>query len=216
MKWISPAGWLLVADLATDQTGETVTKSDREIMEILESYDLTRCAHSAAALIPGVNGRWATAQHQVTLVLSVCGFRGSNPGGAPCGRRNVSRAGDLAIRRPPRSTCMIDLNAFRNRVAERERVHPRTVIAGHGSDNAQVADSEPRMRWSFLQRVVLEERDDQLVAVVTRIHEERNGHAIDIGVGYGAAHIPAVAQTLVGRFGYRPERGGDRLLAIDL
>jgi hypothetical protein len=37
-----------VADLATDRTGETVTKSDREIMEILESYDLTRCAHSAA------------------------------------------------------------------------------------------------------------------------------------------------------------------------
>jgi hypothetical protein len=39
-----------VADLATDRTGETVTKSDREIMEILESYDLTRCAHSAAQL----------------------------------------------------------------------------------------------------------------------------------------------------------------------
>jgi hypothetical protein len=50
MKWISPAGWLLVADLATDRTGETVTKSDREIMEILESYDLTGCAHSAAQL----------------------------------------------------------------------------------------------------------------------------------------------------------------------
>ena len=30
--------------------GETVTKSGREIMEILEAYDLTRCAHSAAHL----------------------------------------------------------------------------------------------------------------------------------------------------------------------
>src|SRR5882757_10069158 len=39
-----------VADLVTDRTGEIVTKSDREIMEILESYDLTRCAHSAAQL----------------------------------------------------------------------------------------------------------------------------------------------------------------------
>jgi transposase len=39
-----------VADLAPDRTGETVTKSDREIMEILESYDLTRCPHSAAQL----------------------------------------------------------------------------------------------------------------------------------------------------------------------
>ena len=27
-----------------------MTKSDREIMEILEAYDLTRCAHSAAQL----------------------------------------------------------------------------------------------------------------------------------------------------------------------
>jgi transposase len=50
MKWISPVGWLLVADLASDRTGETVTKSDREIMEILESYDLTGCTHSAAQL----------------------------------------------------------------------------------------------------------------------------------------------------------------------
>src|SRR6266480_6462526 len=30
--------------------GGTVTKSGREIMEILEAYDLTRCAHSAAQL----------------------------------------------------------------------------------------------------------------------------------------------------------------------
>ena len=39
-----------VADLAHRPAGETVTKSDREIMEILESYDLTRCPHSAAQL----------------------------------------------------------------------------------------------------------------------------------------------------------------------
>src|SRR5258705_4472944 len=50
MKWISTAGWMRVADLVTNRTGETVTKSAREIMEILESYDLTRCAHSAAQL----------------------------------------------------------------------------------------------------------------------------------------------------------------------
>ena len=30
--------------------GGTVTKSGREIMEILEAFDLTRCAHSAAQL----------------------------------------------------------------------------------------------------------------------------------------------------------------------
>jgi hypothetical protein len=32
------------------RTGGTVQKSDREIMEILEAFDLTRCAHSAAEL----------------------------------------------------------------------------------------------------------------------------------------------------------------------
>jgi transposase len=41
---------VLVADLAPTRTGEIVTKSDREIMEILEAYDLTRCAYSAGQL----------------------------------------------------------------------------------------------------------------------------------------------------------------------
>jgi hypothetical protein len=48
---VPPAGWLLIADLAGLPTGETVTKSDREIMEILEAYDSTGCAHSAAELV---------------------------------------------------------------------------------------------------------------------------------------------------------------------
>jgi hypothetical protein len=76
-------------------------------------------------------------------------------------------------------------------------------------------DSEPRMRSSFLHRVLLEERDEHLVAAVTRIHEERNRQAIEVAIAYGAAHLPAVVQALVGRLGYRPERGGEWLLAID-
>ena len=32
------------------RTGGIVQKSDREIMEILEAFDLTRCPHSAADL----------------------------------------------------------------------------------------------------------------------------------------------------------------------
>jgi transposase len=36
--------------IANQRPGGTVTKSGREIVEILEAYDLTRCAHSAAAL----------------------------------------------------------------------------------------------------------------------------------------------------------------------
>jgi hypothetical protein len=76
-------------------------------------------------------------------------------------------------------------------------------------------DSEPRMRSSVLHRVLLEERDELLVAAVTRIHEERNAEPVDIGVVYGAAHMPAVVRTLAGRLGYRAERGGEWLLAID-
>jgi hypothetical protein len=82
--------------------------------------------------------------------------------------------------------------------------------------NLEVSDdSEPRMRSSFLHRVVLEERDELLVAAITRIHQERNGQAIDVAIVYGAAHMPAVVQTLAGRLGYRPERGGEWLVAID-
>ena len=47
MKRISPVGLARVADLEPPVTGEIVTKSDREIMEILEAYDLTGCAYSA-------------------------------------------------------------------------------------------------------------------------------------------------------------------------
>jgi hypothetical protein len=75
-------------------------------------------------------------------------------------------------------------------------------------------DSEPRMRSSLLHRALLEDRDEDLVAAVTRIHEERNAHAIEVAVVYGAAHMPAVVRTL-DRLGYRPERGAEWLLAID-
>ena len=41
--------WCSNTQVAT-RTGGTVQKSDREIMEILEAFDLTRCPHSAADL----------------------------------------------------------------------------------------------------------------------------------------------------------------------
>jgi hypothetical protein len=39
-----------LSTLATDRIGETVAKSGREIMEFVESYDLTRCAAAFLAL----------------------------------------------------------------------------------------------------------------------------------------------------------------------
>ncbi len=76
-------------------------------------------------------------------------------------------------------------------------------------------DSEPRMRWSFLNKTMVEGRDQDLVAALTKIDEERRDEAIDVGVVYGAAHFPAIVRVLTGRLGYHPQRGGDWLTAID-
>jgi hypothetical protein len=76
-------------------------------------------------------------------------------------------------------------------------------------------DSDPRMRAAIMQRLMLDNRDADLVTMVAQIHRDRQGEPIEVGVVYGAAHMPAVVQA-VGRLGYRPERGGEWLLAIDL
>jgi hypothetical protein len=82
--------------------------------------------------------------------------------------------------------------------------------------NLEVDDSsEPQMRWSFLQKVILEERDVQLVAAIERIHAERREETVDVAVVYGAAHFPVVVRTLTARLGYRPQRNGEWLTAID-
>jgi hypothetical protein len=76
-------------------------------------------------------------------------------------------------------------------------------------------DSQPQMRSSFMQRAMHDDRDKLLVSTVSRIYEERNDQQIDVAIAYGAAHMPVVIQTLIGRLGYRPERGGEWILAID-
>jgi hypothetical protein len=76
-------------------------------------------------------------------------------------------------------------------------------------------DSVPRLRWSFLTKLFLVARDRKLVAAVTKIHEERGGERIDVGIIFGAGHFPAVVRALTGRLGYRPQRGGEWLVAID-
>ncbi|MBM2616578.1 hypothetical protein JIG36_13520 [Actinoplanes sp. LDG1-06] len=82
--------------------------------------------------------------------------------------------------------------------------------------NFEISDiSEPRMRWALMNRLMLEERDRDLVATVQRIHTERRHEQIDVAVIYGAAHLPAVVRALAGGLGYRPQRGGEWLLAID-
>jgi hypothetical protein len=77
-------------------------------------------------------------------------------------------------------------------------------------------DTKPRMRWSLMQKVVLEERDADLIAALTRIHEQHDGEPVDVGVIYGAAHFPAVVQALTDGLGYRTQGRGEWLTAIDL
>ena len=68
--------------LQPTRTGETVTKSDREIMEILEAYDSTGCAHSAAELF-GCDPK--TIRRYVALREAAAGIRWS-------GRRHRGRS----------------------------------------------------------------------------------------------------------------------------
>ena len=74
-------------------------------------------------------------------------------------------------------------------------------------------DSEPRMR--FMHKTFHEERDKLLAAALTRICQERESQAIEVAVVYGAAHFPAVVQTLSERLSYHPQRGAEWLTAID-
>ncbi|NJC65178.1 hypothetical protein HC028_11795 [Planosporangium flavigriseum] len=47
------------------------------------------------------------------------------------------------------------------------------------------------------------------------MNEERSGEDIEVAVVYGAAHVPAIVQGLMNRYGYRP-RSADWLTAADL
>jgi hypothetical protein len=82
--------------------------------------------------------------------------------------------------------------------------------------NLEVSDdTEPRLFLSFLQKMFVHDRDRDLLAALAQIHETRADEPIDVAVVYGAAHMPAVVNGLRDRFGYRTQRGGDWLTAID-
>jgi hypothetical protein len=79
--------------------------------------------------------------------------------------------------------------------------------------NLEVND-DTEVRLPLLNRMLMVERDELLVAALTRIHEERAGEDVEVAVVFGAAHMPAVVRALGGGFGYRALRGGDWLTAI--
>lgn len=52
--------------------------------------------------------------------------------------------------------------------------------------------------------VILDARDRKLLEALTRVHEQHCQESIKVGVVYGAAHMPAVANGLGERYRYRP------------
>ncbi|MEH1163793.1 hypothetical protein V6V47_00235 [Micromonospora sp. CPCC 205539] len=76
-------------------------------------------------------------------------------------------------------------------------------------EEEDLADWSPKLEAAFGG-----ERDDRLLAALTRLHEERCGEDIEVAVVYGAAHVPAIVHGLH-RYGYRA-RAADWLTVADL
>ena len=58
-----------------------------------------------------------------------------------------------------------------------------------------------------VERVVLDERDERLVAALADLHERRHHEHVTVAVVYGAGHVRAVVTQLNRRFGYRVRAG---------
>lgn len=63
--------------------------------------------------------------------------------------------------------------------------------------------AEEQRADSAVSRVIIDSRDRKLLAALTELHELRCREPITVGVVYGAAHMPAVANGLIERYGYR-------------
>lgn len=101
-----------VLTLALDRTGETVTKSDREIMEILEAFDLTGCAYSAGQLA-GCDPK--TVQRYVSL---------RDVGGDPFVRAARPKLIDVFL---PKVEELVDRSKAKIRA---DKVHERLLVMG--------------------------------------------------------------------------------------
>ena len=58
------------------------------------------------------------------------------------------------------------------------------------------------------------ERDDRLLAALVELHETRSHGRIDVGIVYGAGHVPDLVHRLNATLGHRP-RTADWITVID-
>lgn len=63
---------------------------------------------------------------------------------------------------------------------------------------------EEQLRDMPLADLIVNTRDQKLLAELVRMHEQRCQEPIKVGVVYGAGHMPAVCDGLAGRYRYRP------------
>jgi hypothetical protein len=65
-----------------------------------------------------------------------------------------------------------------------------------------------------IMEVIVDHRDELLLEALASVHEARCGEPVTVAVVYGAEHVPAVAHTLLARYGYRP-RAAEWLTVFD-
>src|SRR2546423_8054309 len=129
---VSPAGLGAGCRQYRPDSGETpLTKSGKEIMEILEAYDLTRCAHSAGQLA-GVD------EKTVTRYVAMW-----DAGGDPTARVRRPRSIDPFL---PKIEELVDKSQGRIRA---DVVHARLVAMGFGGTDRTTrrAVAEAKTAW---------------------------------------------------------------------
>lgn len=78
-----------------------------------------------------------------------------------------------------------------------------------------VEDGEPDVELpEELEELFGGERDERLFAALATLHETRGDERIDIGIVYGARHVPVLVHRLAGSLGYRPSTA-DWITVID-
>ena len=75
------------------------------------------------------------------------------------------------------------------------RRYPDDLVAVDGAERPALAGGGGRRRLvAGMEAAFGGERDDRLLAVLCRLHEERGGEGIEVAVVYGAGHVPAIVR----------------------
>ena len=151
-----------------------MTKSDREIMEILEAFDLTRCAHSAAALA-GCDPK--TVEHYVEV---------RDAGGNPFVRARRVRLIDPFLEKIEE---LVDRSGGKVRA---DVVHERLVAMGFGGDERTTrrAVAEAKSRRHAI-RMVKSRESGQSAHTKTRAADKRR----TVAAGSNKTIVKTVAKT---------------------